>query len=100
MPMLTAKILQEFEAVLGRDRVRTSKEDLLSYAYDAYVEEYLPEAVLFPKTAVEVSKILKVASAQRISITPRGAGSGLAGGSLAKKGGVVLRGSICQRRLA
>ena len=88
--MLTAKTLQEFEAVLGKDRVRTSKEDLLSYAYDAYVEEYQPEAVLFPKTAAEVSKIMKMASAQRISITPRGAGSGLAGGSLAKKGGVVL----------
>ncbi len=88
--MLTAKNLQEFEAILGKDRVRTSKEDLLSYAYDAYVEEYQPEGILFPKTADEVSKIMKVASAQRIPITPRGAGSGLAGGSLAKKGGVVL----------
>jgi len=88
--MLTAKNLQEFEAILGKDRVRTSKEELLSYAYDAYVEEYQPEAILFPKTADEVSQIMKVASAQRISITPRGAGSGLAGGSLAKKGGVVI----------
>ncbi len=88
--MLTAKTLQEFEAVLGKDRVRTSKEDLLSYAYDAYVEEYLPEAILFPKTAAEVSQIMKIASAERISITPRGAGSGLAGGSLAKRGGVIL----------
>ncbi len=88
--MLTEKILHEFETILGKERILTSKEDLLSYAYDAYVEEYLPEAVLFPKTSAEVSQIMKVASTHRIFVTPRGAGSGLAACSLAKQGGVIL----------
>jgi len=88
--MLSKDILKEFEAIVGKDRIRTSKEDLLSYAYDAYVEEYIPEAVLFPKSAPEVSQIMKVASKNRIFVTPRGAGSGLAACGLAKQGGVVL----------
>ena len=70
--MLTEKILHEFETILGKERILTSKEDLLSYAYDAYVEEYLPEAVLFPKTSAEVSQIMQVASTHRIL----GVGSG------------------------
>jgi len=88
--MLTEKILQEFETILGKERILTSKEDLLSYAYDAYVQEYLPEAVLFPKTSAEVSQIMKVARTHRVFVTPRGAGSGLAACGLAKQGGVVL----------
>ncbi|MBM4332279.1 MAG: FAD-binding protein [Deltaproteobacteria bacterium] len=88
--MLNEKILREFETILGKERILTSKEDMLSYAYDAYVEEYLPEAVLFPKTTAEVSQIMKAANTNRVFVTPRGAGSGLAGCSLAKKGGVVL----------
>jgi FAD/FMN-containing dehydrogenase len=54
--------------------------------HDAYVEEYQPEAILFPKTA-DGFKIMKVASAQR-SITRVG-GISLAGGSFPKRG-VVL----------
>jgi glycolate oxidase len=88
--MLNQEVLKKFTSILGPERVKTSKEDLLTYAYDAYVVEYLPEAVLFPKSGEEVSQIMKVASAHKIPITPRGAGSGLGGGSLAKRGGVVL----------
>jgi glycolate oxidase len=88
--MLNPEALQKFEAIVGRGRLKTSKEDLLTYGYDAYILEFLPEAVLFPKSTEEVSAIMKVASAHQISVTPRGAGSGLSGASLAKKGGIIL----------
>jgi len=88
--MLSQEVLKKFESLVGRDRLRTSPEDLQTYAYDAYVLEYLPDAVLFPKTTAEVSQIMKVASTHKISVTPRGGGSGLGGGSLAKKGGIIL----------
>jgi len=88
--MLSREIRREFAAIVGQERLRTSQEDLLTYAYDAYVKEYIPDAVLFPKSTVEVSRLMKVASAHQIPVTPRGAGSGLGGGSLAKRGGVVL----------
>jgi glycolate oxidase len=88
--MLTAKILREFEVVLGKEKILTSKEDLLSYAYDAYVKEFLPDAVLFPETPAEVEGIMKVAGTHKVFVTPRGAGTGLAACGLAKRGGVVI----------
>jgi len=88
--MLNPEVLEKLGSIVGKERVKTSKEDLLTYAYDAYVMEYLPEAVVFPKSTQEVSQIMKVASAYKIPVTPRGAGSGLGGGSLAKRGGIIL----------
>ncbi len=88
--MLNQDVLQKFASIVGPERCKTSQEDLLTYAYDAYVHEYLPDAVLFPRTAQEVSQIMKLASSHNVFVTPRGAGSGLMAGALAKKGGVVI----------
>jgi glycolate oxidase len=97
--MLNPDVLQKFVSIVGPERCKTSKEDLLTYAYDAYVKEYLPEAILFPKTAPEVSQIMKVASAHHIFITPRGSGSGLGSGSLAKQGGIIVCFTLMNRIL-
>ncbi|HSR13929.1 MAG TPA: FAD-linked oxidase C-terminal domain-containing protein, partial [Thermodesulfobacteriota bacterium] len=48
------------------------------------------DAVLFPKTTEEVSAIMKIAAAKKVFVTPRGGGSGLMSGALAKQGGVVV----------
>ncbi len=88
--MLNQDVLQQFTSIVGKDRCKTSKEDLLTYSYDAYVHEFLPDAVLFPRTTQEVAQIMKTASANKVFVTPRGAGSGLMAGALAKQGGIVL----------
>jgi len=61
--MIKPEVLKKLTALLGPDRVKTSKEDLLSYSYDAFIAEYAPEAVVFPKTTAEVAEIMKIASA-------------------------------------
>ena len=88
--MLGQEVLQKFVFILSPERCRTSKEDLLTYGYDATIHEYLPDAVLFPKTTGEVSDIMKVAWANNVFVTPRGGGSGLCAGALAKQGGIVI----------
>ena len=75
--MLTQEALQKFMSIVGQERCKTSKEDLLTYAYDACIYEFVPDAILFPKSAEEMSDIMKVASALNVFVTPRGAGSGL-----------------------
>ena len=97
--MLSPDVLEKFISTVGPERCKTSPEDLLTYSYDAYVHEALPDAVLLPLSAAEVSAIMKVASAHRVFVTPRGAGSGLGGGSLAKQGGIVLSFSMMNRIL-
>jgi len=88
--MINQETFKKFEKIVGKERLKTSPEDRLTYAYDAYVQEFLPEAILFPQSVQEVSEIMKLASAHRIFVTPRGAGSGLGAGSLAKRGGIVV----------
>ncbi|MFP5257391.1 MAG: FAD-binding oxidoreductase [Acidobacteriota bacterium] len=49
-----------------------------------------PEAVFFPADAAAVSRLMFLADRYGFPVTPRGAGTGLAGGCLAVKGGVVV----------
>jgi glycolate oxidase len=46
--------------------------------------------VVFPTTKEQISEIMKLATAEKIPVTPRGAGSNLSGGSLPIAGGIVL----------
>ncbi|MBM4326725.1 MAG: FAD-binding protein [Deltaproteobacteria bacterium] len=83
-------IKRELEKIVGKNRLTDSPEALVAYSYDAYTEEHLPEAVLFPVTTEEVSAIMKVAHRQKIPVTPRGAGTNLAGETIPVRGGIVL----------
>ena len=60
------------------------------YEYDAGVDKGTPGAVVFPSDTQDVAKIVRIACAEGVSIVPRGAGTGLSGGSIARDGGIVL----------
>jgi glycolate oxidase len=49
-----------------------------------------PIAVVRPSTAAEVQTVVRWAAGHRVPVVPRGAGSGLSGGSSAVDGGIVL----------
>ena len=51
---------------------------------------FLPDIVIKPRTAEEISGIMKICNAHKIPVTPRGAGTGLSGGALPHLGGVVI----------
>lgn len=48
------------------------------------------EALVFPASAGEVSKILRYAHENRIPVTPRGAGTNLVGSTVPVEGGIIL----------
>jgi FAD/FMN-containing dehydrogenase/Fe-S oxidoreductase len=52
------------------------------YATDASLYQIEPAAVAFPKSAAEAREVILAAASAGISVSPRGAGSGLAGGAL------------------
>ncbi len=80
-----------FVSVLGVDAVITDSESRQLYGHD-YTEdlEFEPEVVLFPNHTSQVSKILTWCNKNSITVTPRGAGTGLSGGALPVYGGVSL----------
>jgi glycolate oxidase len=88
--MLDSVTIHELASIVGADNILTEKQDLICYSYDATQMEFLPDAVVHPANADEVSAVLKLANRSGFPVFPRGAGSGFTGGSLPKAGGVVL----------
>jgi len=52
------------------------------YATDASIYQIIPLGVAFPRTAAEAASVIRAAADLGISIIPRGAGTGLAGGAV------------------
>lgn len=88
--MLASSVLSELKAIVGSSYVLTEHEDLVIYSNDATVFNHLPDAVVLPADREEVADVVKVASANSIPITPRGAGTCLSGGAVPLKSGIVL----------
>ena len=88
----SAALGRDLKRLLGGDRVRTEPEDLLAYSSDAtrYYAQGRPDAVVQAGSVDDVCKLLKYADRHRVPVTPRGAGSGLSGGSTPMCGGIVL----------
>jgi len=87
---LNTKDLDYFESILGKENVKADKAHLIAFCYDATKERFEPECVLFPRNEEDISKILKYCNNAKITLVPRGAGSGFTGGALPSSGGVVL----------
>jgi glycolate dehydrogenase FAD-linked subunit len=83
-------IIRNLETLLGRSAVLSSREDLLLYEYDGSVEEAHPDVIVFPRHKQDVVEIVKLANRYDVSIVGRGAGTGLSGGALARRGGIVV----------
>lgn len=75
---------------LSPDQWLTSPQDLLAYASDKWHASQIPQAVCLPTDTQQVAAIMRTAHAHRIPITPRGTGTGHAGGCVPEEGGVVL----------
>ena len=88
---LSQKIIDELRQVCGNDFVKINRDEIENYSHDETEDlRYFPEAVVKPKTAQEISSILKICNREKIPVTPRGAGTGLSGGALALHGGIII----------
>jgi len=82
--------MQELREAIGADKMLSSPVDLIAYSFDGTFEQHLPDAVALPETNEEVSAVVRIASQHDVPIVPRGMSSGLAGGSIPIRGGIVL----------
>ena len=73
-------------------RLLTDAIDRESYRSDetAYLHAGLPRAVALPTTAEQVAELVRICAEQRVPIVPRGAGSGLSGGSAGIDGALTI----------
>jgi glycolate oxidase subunit GlcD len=84
------KPLKTFQRALGRHKVLTQEEDLLTYSYDGSSDRSVPEVVVLAETVDDVMTAVNFAIDEGYYITPRGAGTGLSGGAVPLKKGMVL----------
>jgi glycolate oxidase len=86
-----AEIVSQFEAIVGEKNIILDAGARHDYSHDK-TEDYsfMPDVVVKPATPQEVSAILKICNQNLIPVTPRGAGTGLSGGALPIKKGVVI----------
>src|SRR5204862_199447 len=76
--------------IVGAENVLVDEERVEPYAADALKEKFPPEAVVLPRTAEEVSAILRLATERRFPVTARGGGDGYTGGAVPVEGGIVI----------
>ncbi|MCI0441487.1 MAG: FAD-binding protein [Chloroflexi bacterium] len=82
--------IRDLQQIVGDEYVIHAPEDLLVWEFDGSVDKALPEAVVLPISAEEVSDVVNVARRYGAPIVARGAGTGLSGGAIAELGGIVI----------
>lgn len=88
---ITPQIIEQLKQIVGQDFVFTEQDKLEQYGRDETENLlFMPEVVVKPSTPQQIAEILKIANTHLISVTPRAAGTGLSGGALPIRGGIIL----------
>ena len=87
---MSARLIQELQAVVGAEYVIHRPEDLIVYEYDASIDAAVPLAVVLPESAGQVADVVRIAREHGAPIVPRGAGTGFSGGAIAGADSLVL----------
>jgi len=89
--MISQTAIRHLIDALGEENVYSEKEDLLLYGYDATPGIHiLPDVAVFPTDTEGVRKALEIARREGLPVTARGSGTGLSGGSVPARGGMVI----------
>jgi D-lactate dehydrogenase (cytochrome) len=84
-------LLDELKAVLGAERVSVAQAVREHHGKDESSFPYaLPDAVVFPESTEEVSKVVKACAKHKFPVIPYGTGTSLEGHILAIHGGVSV----------
>lgn len=82
--------IKDLSAILPADRLLTDPADCFAYSFDNSRKYLPPQAVAFPFSTEEVAAIMRCCARHHVPVTPRGRGTGTAGGSIPIAGGLLL----------
>ncbi|MGL3150286.1 FAD-binding oxidoreductase [Microbacterium sp. A82] len=85
-------VIPELAQALPVDALITDPASIDAYRWDRALDPNagVPLAVVRPTTTEQVQEVVQIAARNRIAIVPRGAGSGLSGGSSAVEGALIV----------
>jgi glycolate oxidase len=92
---LTATLPRTFidalRRICGEDGVLAGRNETIVYDCDAYtLEKEFPQVVVLPRSTEAVAAVVRLCAQERVPFVARGAGTGLSGGALAARGGVIV----------
>jgi len=88
---LPSRLLADLSSVVGPEDLLGHRDELLVYECDGFViEKNAPDVVVFPTSTEEVVGVVRACRKHGVPFVPRGAGTSLAGGTLAVGGGVMI----------
>ncbi len=89
--MSREKLAGALAAAVGRENVIIDRDVLEKYSRDETSDLFCqPDIVVRARSAADVSSVFKVCGRYKTPVTPRGAGTGVTGGAIPVRGGVVL----------
>lgn len=83
-------VVEQIGTIVGENNYSTRTAERYTYGFDASIHHVTPDIVVQPRNAEQVSQLVKLANKLKIPIVPRGAGTGLCGGAVPLKGGMVI----------
>ena len=90
MATSTRSVIKELGRIVGPDHVLYHPEDLLVYEFDGSIDRAVPQAVVFPASAEEVSRTVALGHRHNLPVVGRGSGTGLSGGAITALGGIQI----------
>ena len=85
-----SELVRELVGICGEANVFWRPEDTMVFEYDAGFDRRPPLAVVVPASADEISRCVRAALRAGVAVVPRGAGTGLSGGTIACNDAVVV----------
>ncbi|MBV8716162.1 MAG: FAD-binding protein [Chloroflexi bacterium] len=83
-------LAQRMRDALGPDSVFEAVEDTVMYEYDYGLDRSMPDLVALPRSTADVQLLVREAHSAGVPIVARGAGTGIAGGAVPVRGGLVI----------
>lgn len=88
--MIAPEVVEKLRAVVGVKGLLDGPQDLSLYEYDGSIDTHAPDCVVFPRSTEEVVQLVKIAAEHDLVLVGRGAGTGLSGGVIPVKGGLMI----------
>jgi glycolate oxidase len=84
-------LVDDLRTTVGAENLIHRRDELLVYECDGYtIEKRVPDVVVFPTSREHVVEVVNACRRHGVPFVPRGAGTSLAGGTLAVGGGVMI----------
>ena len=89
---MSAEVLSALSAALPAEAIVTDPDSMDAYRWDRAndPDAGMPLAIVRATSTEDVQTVVRIAAAAKIPVVPRGAGSGLSGGSSAVEGGIIV----------